>query len=278
MIRPKPRAGSALLGLAALIVAALTSALPARAQSDQQALVDRSTLAVQEIVSGPHVGDLQALLQQARAVMICPRIFRAGFFFGGEGGNCVLVARAGGGSWSYPAFYTMGGGSFGLQIGIQDSQLMMVIRTDRGLNAVINSQFKIGADAGIAIATVGAGLNGSTSADLGADIVIFSLARGLYGGISLNGSLMSSRSGWDQSYYGTDAAPRQIVIDMQARNPGADPLREVLTRLGAPGVPAPIPLAGGQTVSQGAGPALPPPGMPAPTGAVQQQNLPPPKS
>ncbi len=96
------------------------------------------------------------MLERARGMMICPRVFKAGFFFGGEGGACVLLARAGNGTWSYPAFYGMGSGSFGLQIGIQDSQFIMLIMTRPGLNAILDSQFKIGADASLAIATLGA--------------------------------------------------------------------------------------------------------------------------
>ena len=111
--------------------------------------------------------DPRKLLQRARAVMICPRVFKAGFFFGGEGGACVLLARAGNGTWSYPAFYGMGSGSFGLQIGIQDAQFIMMIMTEKGLRAILDSQFKFGADASLAIATIGAGIQGSTTSALG---------------------------------------------------------------------------------------------------------------
>ena len=172
------------------------------------------------------------MLGRARAVMICPRVFKAGFFFGGEGGACVLLARAGNGTWSYPAFYGMGSGSFGLQIGIQDAQFVMLIMTEKGLRAILDSQFKLGADASLAIATIGAGIQGSTTAAFGADIIAFSQTRGLYGGVSIEGSLMGQRSEANRAYYGRDMGTRQIVIDMQASNPGADPLRDVLTRYG----------------------------------------------
>jgi hypothetical protein len=196
------------------------------------------------------------MLRKARAVMVCPRVFKAGFFFGGEGGNCVLAARDAAGSWSYPAFYAIGSGSFGLQIGIQDAQFIMMILTDKGLNAVMNNQFKIGGDASIAVASLGAGVQGDTTAGLGADIVAFTLARGLYGGISVQGSV--------------------------GANPGADPLRQVLTRYGAGAPPAqaaaaipPPPPAPGMAPAPGRPIQLtPPPG----SGAIQQQTLAPPKS
>jgi SH3 domain-containing YSC84-like protein 1 len=257
-----------------ILMAAALSLLPlaaAQAQGDQQALVDRSTLALQEMMTQTVSQDPRRALQSARGVLVCPQVFRAGFFFGGEGGGCVLVARGANGTWSYPAFYGMGSASFGLQIGIQDAQFIMMIMTQRGLNSVLNSQFKLGADASIAVATIGGGVQGSTTADLGADIVAFSATRGLYGGVSLNGSVMGTRPEWDQAYYGSPLGPREIVMGMRGSNPGADPLRQVLTRYGS-GAAAPLPPP-----QYGAPP--PPPSEPpssAPTGAVQQQPLPPP--
>jgi lipid-binding SYLF domain-containing protein len=209
----------------------------ASAQSDQQELVDRSTLTIQDLVGAGdrNASDVASMLRRARAVMVCPRVFKAGFILGGEGGSCVLVARDGSGSWSAPAFYGMGTGSVGLQIGIQDAELMMMILTDKGLNAVLDSQFKIGGDASIAVTVVGAGIQGATTAAVGADIVAYAHTRGLFGGISLAGSLMSSRSEWDQAYYGKPLGARQIVVEMAANNAGADPLRAVLTKYGTPG-------------------------------------------
>ena len=169
------------------------------------------------------------MLVRAKGALICPRIFKAGFFFGGQGGDCVLISRGPGG-WSSPAFYTVGSGSFGLQIGVQDSELVFLILTGRGLQAVLDSQFKIGADASIAIATLGAGLEGDTTAALRADIVAFSKNRGLFVGISLQGSIISSDSGWNQTYYGQPLAAQQIVMQGAGNNPGAAPLREMLAR------------------------------------------------
>ncbi len=84
--------------------------------------------------------DPRIMLRRAKAVLICPRVFKAGFFVGGEGGSCVLLARSGNGTWSYPTFYDIGSGSFGFQFGVEDSQLMLMIMTNRGLNAVMDSQ------------------------------------------------------------------------------------------------------------------------------------------
>jgi lipid-binding SYLF domain-containing protein len=213
------------------LLAALLALLPlaARAQTEQQTLVDRATLTVQDMFTPADANAQRSLLPKAKAAMICPRIFKAGFIFGGQGGNCVLVSRGPSG-WSAPAFYVMGSGSFGLQAGVQDSELVFLILTDRGLQAVLDSQFKIGADATIAVATIGAGVEGDTTAALRADIVAFALNRGLFAGISLQGSLISSKSEWNREYYGRPLGAPQIVMQNEASNPGAAPLREVLTR------------------------------------------------
>lgn len=218
--------------LALFAILALAACAGPGDQSGAQRLVDRSTLAVESIMtsaSGPTVANT---LKSARAVIICPEVFKAGFFFGGEGGGCVMVARAAQGSWSDPAFYTIGSGSFGLQAGIENSSIMIMIMNDKALNAVINSQFKIGADAAIAVANYGAGVGGATTANFNADIVTFAENRGLFAGVSLNGALLSADSRSNQAYYGKPLGTRDIVLSMQGNNPGANPLRVVLSRYG----------------------------------------------
>ena len=214
-----------------LVLAAMLALVPlvARAQTEQQTLVDRATLVVQEMLGGDATNDARNLLRRARGAMICPRVFKAGFFFGGQGGGCVMVGRLQTG-WTPPAFYGLGSGSFGLQIGIQDSEILFIILTEKGLHALLNSQFKIGADVGVAFATVGAGVAGATTAAFRADVVAFAQSRGLYAGISLDGSMISQRSDWNQLYYGHELASQQIVLQGEGSNPGAEPLREMLGR------------------------------------------------
>ncbi len=242
--------------------------------TEPQQLVDRATLAAQDMLNDRNGTDAQAVLRRARAVMICPRVLRAGFLFGGEGGACVLVARAGGGSWTAPAFYALGSASFGFQAGVQDAEVMLLIMNDRGLGAVLDSQFKLGADATGTFVELGGGIEGATTAALRADIVGFTRSRGLYAGISLNGSLLSAKSELDRAYYGRSVGAQQIVVGVEVSNPGADPLREVLTKFGANSSTGPV----------ASRPALPPPTpATAPFGdgttglsPVQQQSLPPP--
>ena len=253
--------------LAGLAMAAMPRL--ALAQSEQQGLVDRATLTVQEMLTEGDenaVRDANRLLRQTRAVLVCPRLFRAGFIFGGQGGDCVLTARDGAGSWSSPAFYTIGSASFGFQIGIQDAQVMMLILTDKGLRAVMDSQVKLGADASVALATIGGGIAGATTTAVGADIVGYARTRGLYAGISLEGSLLSSRSDFNSGYYGRPVATRQIVLDMQVHNPAADPLRAALMRYGAGGGGAPVAQGPMGQAPMGGAPGALPPMQPAPSG------------
>lgn len=249
-----------------------------RAQEEAQSLVDRSTLALQEILDlGDLSADARSLLGRARAAMICPRVFRAGFIFGGAGGDCVMVARDGGGSWSSPAFFTMGGGSIGFQIGVQDAQVLMLIMNDKALDAMLDSQFKFGADAGVALGTLGRGISGATTAAIGADIVTIARARGLFAGISLDGNLLSARSEWMRSYFGRDVSARQVVVGMEAHNPASDPLRAALMRLSQ--APAATPSAA--PAPQGSAPpqAVITPGPGTTAGRVQTESLPaPPRS
>lgn len=220
----------ALAPLAGAALAAAAAPADALAQSNEQALVDRATLTVNELLGGQHGADARRVLRRARAVLIFPRVFRGGFILGGEGGLGVLLARDAAGSWSSPAFYSMGSGSLGLQIGIQDSQLIVFIMSDRALKAVLQSQFTFGADASLAVATIGAGIGGGSTTALNADFVSISRSRGLYAGISLEGTLLTRRNDSNQAYYGRMVSPEQIVLTMEAHNPGADTLRATLIR------------------------------------------------
>lgn len=244
-------------------------------QVEQQTLVDRATITVQEILTQGNENMLQenrGNARRARAALICPRLFRAGFILGAQGGSCVLVARDGAGSWSSPTFYSMSTGSLGLQVGIQDMQILMFIMNDKALQAILDSQFKFGADASVAVATVGGGVGGATTANVGADIIAYARARGLYLGVSLEGSLLSADSAGTRAYYGRDVSPREVVVGMQAHNPGADPLRSVLMQYasggGAPTAGTSAQPYGGQSYGAPAGG-----GYAAPSGTVSSQPL-----
>lgn len=220
--------GACLLALAPLMSACATGTGP----QAQQEIVDRSTLALQDVLNSTQSSSVVDALRSARAVILCPQMFKAGFVIGGSGGSCVLLARAAGGSWSDPAFYSMGSGSFGAQIGVQSAEVLVMIMNDRALGAVLRNHFKIGGDASIAVATVGAGVGGATTTHMRADIVTYSRTSGLYAGASLEGSVLSPDTTSNQAYYGRPYNAQQITVQMMANNPGADPLRSSLSRYG----------------------------------------------
>jgi len=288
---PKRLRLALLAGLLLIGLAPASIAQPSRAER-QQRLVDRATLAAQDILESQANGDqARRFLARAHGVMICPSIFRMSFLFGGSGGGCVLLARDGAGSWSAPAFYSMGSGSFGLQAGIQDAEVMLFIMTRRGLNAIMDSHFKFGADASLTFATLGVGMEGATTAALRADIVAVAVSSGLFAGIALQGSVLSFDGPGNAAYYGQPVGVEDIAVAMRVNNPGADPLRAVLMRYGqepsASAYPAPYHQGGGYSAPNGS-PDVEPSGRPtqlAPSGGssgggssgdVQTQSLPPP--
>ena len=213
-----------------LVLTLALAAIPALAQQDQQQTVNSALSTLERMKGDGNFRDgFQPKLDQARAVVIVPALYKGGFIFGGQYGNGVLLARMADGSWSYPAFYTMEGGSFGLQIGLESTAVLFIVMSDKGLHAMLNNQFKFGADTGVTVLVVGAGVGASTTSNLGADIYAYSLTGvGLYGGLSLEGTVLSARESWDAAYYGSNVSSRAIVLDNAVSNPRADALRDIL--------------------------------------------------
>ncbi|MEM9681682.1 MAG: lipid-binding SYLF domain-containing protein [Pseudomonadota bacterium] len=213
---------------------ALGIAVPAASAGvEQEGLVDKARVTVQEFGQDQEVGPtVKKLMKSAKAVVVFPAILKGAFFVGAEGGSGVLLAKGEGGKWSYPAFYTLGGASFGLQIGGQSSEVMLLIMTSKGINSVINNQVKLGGDISVAVGPVGIGAEASTTTALGADIYSFSRNAGAYFGASLAGAVVHPRRSWNHTYYGsTSASPTAIVLDGKYFNAQANPLREALTNL-----------------------------------------------
>jgi lipid-binding SYLF domain-containing protein len=162
--------------------------------------------------------------------MIAPRIFKAGFFFGGEGGTALLMVRGAHG-WSDPAFYTIASATFGLQIGAQESEMILFIQSERALKAVMQDHFKVGANAGLAIATLGSNVQGATTANAGADIIVWASSSGAYAGLTLDGSLIEPKTDADSDYYGRAVTTSDIVLRHDVSSRGAHALREALNAL-----------------------------------------------
>jgi lipid-binding SYLF domain-containing protein len=208
-------------------------AVPAQAEDnpkvDAQEVVSGATFTIQRLFDDPDFTRLKAMAKDAKGVLIIPSLLKAGFILGAEGGNGVLLSRDANGVWSYPSFYTLGGGSIGLQAGFQDSEVVLLILTNNGLNAVLNNNVTLGVDASVAAGPVGQGIEGSTTTNFGADIAAFSKTRGLFGGGALKGALAYERDDLASAYYNTpNVTARAIVMERLYTNAGADALRAAL--------------------------------------------------
>lgn len=192
-------------------------------------LVDSSVQTVERFKTIEGLQRFNEFLPNAYAIAIFPRVIKAGFLVGGEAGNGVLMARQAGGDWSEPAFYTLAAGSFGLQIGAQDTEVILVIRSKGALDAVLNDQAKFGADAGITAGVYGVGAEVSSTTNLGVDILAFANSRvGGFIGASLEGAVMARRQDMNEAAYGPGMSPRKIVNDPNARFARADRLKAIL--------------------------------------------------
>ena len=170
------------------------------------------------------------ILNKASGIAIFPSTIKAGFVVGGMRGRGIISARGANG-WSAPAFLTLTGGSFGLQIGGQAADIILVIDGDRGLQNLVSNQFKIGADASIAAGPVGRDAQAATDIQLRAQILSYSRARGLFAGVTINGSTIRQDLDANQRFYGSRLTTRQIVFEGKAGSP--DPVglwRETLTK------------------------------------------------
>jgi lipid-binding SYLF domain-containing protein len=213
------------------LLAVLSSPGAARAEDllDARQLVEKARIALDGFATDPVMGGFRELIKRARAVLIVPGFVRAAFILGVAGGNGVLVAQAQG-DWSPPAFYRLGGASVGLQAGGDASDVVLLVMSNAGLGAFRSSTLKLGLEASIAAGPIGAGMAASTAA-LSVDIVQYSRSRGLYVGVSIDGSLVSVREDSNVAYYGQPVTPVDILIRRSVTNPGAAPLLELLARL-----------------------------------------------
>ena len=194
-----------------------------------QDVVARATAAVDRFRTLPGLAAYWRFVEDAQGVVVLPRVVKAGFLGAAEGGNGVMLARGADGAWSAPAFYTLGGASFGLQVGIQSTEVLLILRTEKAVRAFLEHQAKLGADAGLTVGMLGGGLEASTTTNLGADVLAFANAVvGAFGGVALEGAVLVRRKDLNEAYYGAGATPQAIIIDRSLENPAADALRAAL--------------------------------------------------
>jgi lipid-binding SYLF domain-containing protein len=219
--------------LAVLVTGALlASYTPATAadRGEVQRLVDRAQVSFKEFMHDSTYSWVQENLDRAKGVLIFPQVLKGGFVWGGSGGTGVLLVKdEGTGSWSQPAFYTMGSVTFGLQIGGEASEVLVLAMTQKAIDSLYSSSFKLGGDVSVAVGPVGAGAKASADIpNVTADFITFTKARGLYGGLNLEGAVIAVRDGLNEAYYGRTVRPMEIVEKHTVANRGSAELRESL--------------------------------------------------
>jgi lipid-binding SYLF domain-containing protein len=227
------------ISAAAFIALAFTAWVPASFASsagkaeevtEQQQLVAKAQFTLETFSSYPEMlAMIRDRAEDIKAIFIVPQLIRGGFVFGGAGGSGLLLVRYHEtGEWSQPAFYTIGSASFGLQIGLDASELLMLVRTDRGLKKFYNSSFMLGGDATMSLGPVGEGasLHGMT-----ADLVSYARSKGAFVGMALNEAVIVVSDEANRRYYQQSVKPTDILLKASVSNPGSENLRKTAAAL-----------------------------------------------
>jgi len=224
MLFPVHKIGFAVVLLLSACLSFPQSSALASGSSDAQSLVLKSSAVFNSFMSDSNMTWFHKNAHRARAIFIVPQMLRGGFIVGGSGGSGVLLSRdQKTNDWSYPAFYTMGSVSIGLQIGADASEIILMIMTEKGRNAMLSTEFKLGADVAVAAGPVGASAKAQT-----ADVLAFGRSKGAFGGVSIEGAVIAPRDKWNSAYYGQPVGPVEILIKRLVKNPQADPLRKAM--------------------------------------------------
>lgn len=197
--------------LVALLSLGVASA--AWAEPNREATVDRLDHAgrvLHEIMAAPDSGIPEEVLEHARCIAVVPHLLKGGFVFGAENGRGVTTCRTANG-WSAPAFFAITGGSWGLQIGVEGIDLVMIIQNDNGMKRLIGSGFELGADASAAAGPVGRHASADTNWKLDTEILTYSRAKGAFAGVTLNGASIRRDEDSTEAIYGHDISTRRIL-------------------------------------------------------------------
>ena len=214
-------------------VAGSAAADAAKDAREAEKLVDQAKFTVESFGADSKMmgKPVQDLIKKAKGVYIAPSVLRGAFIVGASGGSGVLLVRNDKGQWNGPAFYTIGEASFGFQAGVDKSEVMLLIMSDRGVSSMLTGNVKLGADASVAAGPVGGGASAET-ANVSADILTFSRAKGLYGGVSLEGAVVAKREGLNEAYYHKpEVTPTDILVKGTPTNKQAAPLKTQVDKL-----------------------------------------------
>ena len=196
------------------IATTLTLATPSAQSPDEARRISDSILVLEEMMAAGDKAVPASILEKAVGVAVFPSLLKGGFFVGGQRGHGILSVRDKKTRlWSAPAFLTITGGSIGAQIGGQAIDLILVVNDERGLEQLVKNQFKVGADAGVAAGPVGREAAAATDIQMRAKILSYSRARGLFAGMTINGSTIRQDRDANERFYGTAYRTGQIVYD-----------------------------------------------------------------
>jgi lipid-binding SYLF domain-containing protein len=212
LVRRLLRPAAALLLLAAVSASAF-------AGTTEDARARNAVRVVTDIQAIPESAIPDKLLDEAHAIVVVPDAIKAGLVIGGRRGHGLLSVKRADGTWSNPSFVTLTGGSIGFQAGVQSADIVLVFRSERGLDSIVNGKFTLGADAGVAAGPVGRNASASTDGQLKAEIWSWSRARGLFAGVALDGAVLAIDDAANESVYGQDTTPRMIFEDRYAQRP-----------------------------------------------------------
>lgn len=199
--------------------------------------VDSAADVLARIMEIPEKSIPPELLENARGIAIVPGVVKVGFVVGGQYGHGVLLVRENGGGWSNPVFVTMASGSAGWQIGAESTDFVLVFKTPRSVDGILKGKFTLGADASVAAGPVGRNAEAATDIQLKAEICSYSRTRGLFAGISLEGSSLQVDSGSDTAYYGKGGGDTSAIL--AGKGISAPPEAEKLVRELATYAPGP---------------------------------------
>jgi len=215
----------------AFVVTGCASVQPMSADQRADQVIRSSQMAFENLRKSPDavMDDFRALLPKAQGIVILPGLLKGGFIVAAEGGNGVLLAKDASGAWGQPAFYFLASGSVGFQLGAQATDVVMLLFSQDAIASVILHQGKLGADLGLTFGTIGAGVEASTTTNIGADIMAFSQGIGAYAGGSLEAAAMIKRNDLNEAFYGRPVTPREIIMQGQVQSPAANALRAALS-------------------------------------------------
>lgn len=244
----------------ATVALALAFAPAAHAGAREEARIAEATTVVEQMQAMPDQRIPDWLLQRAQGIAVIPNVIKVGLGLGGRGGKGVLVVRRADGSWSNPSFVTLAGGSFGWQAGVQASDIVLVFTTRKSVEGITGGKFTLGADASVAVGPVGRQVSGATDVTLDAEVYSYSRAKGFFGGIAIDGTVISIDHRANAAYYQRKGVLASDVFAATAPAPPASGQKLIVAidRIGSGTPPAAAPAAG-------AGAAAAPQPAPQPT-------------